>query len=458
MIDAKPEYSKYGHRKGMILNFFLIILFSLTGPTLANDAVRPNFVILLSDDHGADDVGFSGNMDVSTPVLDQLSREGVTFKRAFAPASVCTPSRSAIYTGLYPYRNGCHQNHGGIKPEITTLPHYLMPLGYRVVLAGKVHVAPKESFPFEYIEKHEIPHFLETVGDTPFCLIVGYYSPHEPYFNKKSGVAHSKITPKPWMPDTKETRMLTAGYYDNVENLDYEIGTSLYWLEKGGFIENSMIIYTSDHGPGLPFGKWTLYEKALHVPFIVKWKGINDPGRQSDVLVSLTDILPTIIELAEGRSPVDLDGKSILPHIVGKGENLHHEYLYAAYTNLGVQEANRYPIRSVRNGRYKLIINANYSSQFTIRMTQRPDNRAVICGYRVLESWRKTGADPLKRYRQFRSRPMVELYDLQNDPHEMRNLAELAEYREVKDTMMTRLRNWVCEQNDTEYVELLGCL
>jgi uncharacterized sulfatase len=438
------------------MNIIVLVLAGLViwCPGFAEDTIRPNIVILLSDDHGADDAGFSGNKDVSTPVLDQLASEGVTFSRAFAPASVCTPSRSAIYTGLYPHRNGCHQNHGQVNPDIVTLPAYLKPLGYRVVLAGKVHVAPEEAFPFEYIERNQIPDFLATAGDTPFCLIIAFNSPHEPYFNKKNGVGYSQIIPKPWMPDTKETRMLTAGYYDNVENLDNEIGTCLYWLEKSGFTENSLIIYTSDHGPGLPFGKWTLYEKALHVPLIVKWSGITKPGRQSDGLVSLVDILPTIIELAGGRPSVDLDGKSMLSHITGETQATHHEYVFATYTNIGVQDANRYPIRSVRNERYKLIVNVNHRTPFTIRMTQRPDNRAITCGYRVFESWKNAGEEALKRYQQFRLRPKVELYDLQNDPYELENLAEVEEHLGTRDLLMEVLKKWAYEQSDAVYTEL----
>jgi N-sulfoglucosamine sulfohydrolase len=441
---------------GNLLVVVISLGIAIINTVSAQNPLKPNIVLLLSDDHGAADMGCAGNPDVRTPVMDQLATEGMMFDRAFAPASVCTPSRSAIYTGLYPHRNGCHQNHGNIDTGIKTLPEYLLAQGYRIALAGKVHVAPEPSFPFEYIERHEIPDFLASAKKEPFCLIIAYNSPHEPYFNKKNGISYRNIKAKEWLPDTRETRMLTAGYYDNIENLDQEVGTSLYWLEKAGIADETMVIYTSDHGPGLPFGKWTLYENALHVPLIIKWNGIIQPGTRSDALVSLVDLLPTLTEMAGRQTPDDLDGKSLLPLIIGES-NTHHEYTYAAYTNKGVQDANTFPIRSIRNGQYKLIVNFNHEEPFTIRMTERPDDRAVVCGYRVLESWEmaiKKDSFAADRYQQFRYRQRLELYDLKNDPFELENLAGQVNHRTIQQTLIKELKKWLYEQGDMVYEEI----
>src|SRR5690606_36644840 len=159
-------------------------------------------------DHGAEDAGCFGNTDLNTPVLDQWAAEGMSFTRAYTTASVCAPSRSALFTGLYPHRNGCDRYHGGVNPGIKTLADYLKPLGYRVVLAGKTHIQPKDQFGFEYIDMREVPEFLRGVGDNPFCLIVALHTPHQPYFNHKGG--YNNITPKTWMPDTEATRRYTG--------------------------------------------------------------------------------------------------------------------------------------------------------------------------------------------------------------------------------------------------------
>jgi N-sulfoglucosamine sulfohydrolase len=412
--------------------------------------LKPNIVILISDDHGAEDTGFSGNTDVITPVMDGLASEGMVFTNAHAPASVCAPSRSSIYTGLYTHRHGCHQNHASIKSGIKTLPQYLGEQGYKVALAGKVHVAPASSFPFDYIERQEIPAFLASAKNGPFCLIVAYNNPHEPYFNKKNGTPFRSIKAKEWMPDTPETRLLTAAYYDNVENLDNEIGSTLYWLEKSGLADNTMVIYTSDHGPGLPYGKWTLYEKALHVPLVVKWKGVIKPGTSTNAMVSLVDILPTLLDVSGAKIPSNLDGKSMIPLMKGAA-NTHHDYIFAAYSNIGVHGANSYPIRSIRNERYKLLVNYNHTEPFTIRMILQPDDRALICGYRVLESWKDAAAYnefAAARHRLFRERPKIELYDLLTDPHELNNIANQPHVLSIQKNLLQHLNKWMVKQGD----------
>ncbi len=438
------------------VNLFAFILMPIIVQCQESIKNTPNIIIFLSDDHGADDTGYTGNTDVSTPVINKFAEEGMIFSHAFAPASICAPSRSAIYTGMYPHKNGGHQQSCRINDGIKTLPVYLTDQGYRVALAGKIHVKPEAAFPFEYIGLNEVPSFLESIEKQPFCLIISYYTPHEPYFNKKNGVPFNRLSPKGWMPDTPETRKLIAGNYDNVENLDNEIGTSLYWIEKAGLPDNTIQIYTSDHGSGLPYCKWTLYEKGLHVPFIIKWDGVIKPGTKSDALVGLVDILPTILEIAGVSIPENLDGKSLMPLITGKAKT-HHEYIYAAYTNLGVNEGNRYPIRSIRNERYKLLINFNHQEPFSIRNITRPDERSVICGYRVLQSWKEISESDSfagERFNKFHIRPKFELYDLNNDPFELNNIADQEGYKKIQIELIEEMRKWLIDQNDMIIKEL----
>ena len=417
---------------------------------VAEAASMPNIVIFLSDDHGAEDAGYMGNRDVSTPVMDHLASEGMIFTRAFAAASVCAPSRASIYTGLYPHRHGCHPNHASIREGIKTLPVYLIEQGYRVALAGKRHINPETAYPFELIKRNEVYNFLKSAGKEPFCLIIAYDNPHEPFFNKKSGVRPQNIKQKEWLPDTPETRRLTAAYYDHVEYLDDEIGTGLYWLEKMGLSENMVQIYTSDHGSGLPFGKWTMYEQGIQVPLIIKWDGVIDPGTKSDAMVSLVDLLPTILDITGAQPPSDLDGRSIMP-VIKKESDSHHQYIYAAYTNLGVNYGNFYPIRIIRGERFKLLVNFNHTERFNNRMTEIPDERSLICGHRVMDSWKRIAdkyAFAGDRYNQYHYRPRLELYDLNNDPFELNNIAGEAEHGEVLKELLELLKKWMYDQND----------
>ena len=126
----------------------------LTGSFLGAEEKKqpPHLVLFLADDHGVEDAGCYGNPDVRTPHIDQLAREGLRFERAYCASPSCTPSRSALYTGLMPARNGAHPNHTPVHAGTQSLAHYLAPLGYRVVLFGKNHVSPRSAFPFEHVE------------------------------------------------------------------------------------------------------------------------------------------------------------------------------------------------------------------------------------------------------------------------------------------------------------------
>jgi len=423
--------------------FFAVWAFTVSLDTYAQP--KPNIVVLLSDDHGQEDAGCYGNTEVITPAIDQLAREGMVFTRAYTPVSVCAPSRSALFTGLYPHHNGCSRNHGSVFEGIRSLPHYLAAAGYEVILAGKEHIKPKEAFPFTYMERHQIPAYLSGEHVRPFCLIVSLNAPHQPYFNLKGG--HGKITPKRWLANTPETTQYTAAYYDHVTLADQEIGSILFWLERLGLHENSIQLYLSDHGPAFPFAKWTLYEQGIRIPLIVKWPGVVQPGTVSDALVSMVDILPTLLDMA-GVTPQPLDGKSLTPILKGQATSLHHA-VYGCYTNLGVQGANEYPIRTVVSDRYKLIVNLRSGNRFSLKAMDQPDERAVIDAKRVLDSWLSSGdANAIQRTHYYRNRPLIELYDLSQDPYELVNRAHDEALNSTVTEMYQLLVGWMKSQND----------
>ena len=159
---------------GYSVLFFAVWVLTTSLDTYAQP--QPNIVVFLSDDHGQEDAGCYGNTEVLTPVIDQLAREGMVFTRAYTPVSVCAPSRSALFTGLYPHLNGCSRNHGSVFESIKSRPHYLAAAGYDVILAGKEHIKPKDAFPFTYMERLQIPEYLSRRKERPFCLIVSLNS------------------------------------------------------------------------------------------------------------------------------------------------------------------------------------------------------------------------------------------------------------------------------------------
>ncbi len=430
-------------RKVFFLILLIILRFSLSA---ADEKKRPNIILFLSDDHGAEDTGCYGNKDLKTPVIDQLASEGIIFTHAFSPTSVSAPARSALFTGLYPHRNGCHKNHGSISPGILTLPHYIKPLGYKVVLAGKRHINPEEAFGFTYIDRDQIPQFLSKIDETPFCLIVSFNSPHQPYFNHKDG--YVDIVPKQWLPDTQETIKYTAAYYDHVAILDHELGACLYWIERFGF-SNAIQIYTSDHGAAFPFAKWTLYNQGIRVPLIIKWKDKILAGTENHTFISIVDILPTIVEMAGGNIPENIDGKSLLP-VINNETNQLHDFIYATYTNIGVEGANEYPIRAILNSEFKLIVNLKWENGFHIKRMDAPDERALIDNFSILQSWMRKGSNTsaYKRAIYHWQRPFIELYDIKNDPNELRNISHKTRYSNTVKHLLSELTDWMAKQND----------
>jgi len=399
-----------------------------------------------------EDAGCYGNPDVKTPVLDRLAEEGMRFTRAYTPVSVCAPSRSALFTGLYPHRNGCDRNHGAVLDGVKSLPAYLSAAGYEVVLAGKVHVKPKKSFPFTYKDRHGIPAYLKSAGETPFCLIVSMNAPHQPYFNMKGG--YENIHAKPWLPSTPETLQYTAAYYDHVTMADNEIGAILYWLQEYDLQNNTVQIYVSDHGPAFPFSKWTLYEQGIKIPLIVKWPGVIAPGSRCDALVSIVDILPTLAEIANIKSHVETDGKSLLPVLTQKTKNMHEE-VFGTYTNLGVGGGNEYPIRTIVEERFKLIVNLRWMDNMTLQRMDETDSRAIIDARAVIDSWKSGDRNARLRAERYKKRPHVELYDLRDDPYELNNLADDAGFDPVKHRLYTKLALWMKEQQDPRTVEMV---
>ncbi len=409
-------------------------------------APRPNFVIFIADDHDLFYTGCYGNETVRTPNIDRIAREGLRFDNAYTATAMCAPSRSMLYTGLFPHRNGAHQNHSSIRDGIDTLPVYLGALGYRVALAGKRHIKPETAFPFEYIEQDAIGAFLDGVGETPFCLIIASKQPHTPH--ETGGYNPDEVPLHPALLDTPATRQRVADYCTDIDLLDAEVGVALDALESRGLLDTSLFIYTSDHGAPLPFGKWTCYESGLRVPFAIRWPGHVVPGTTTDAMIEFVDVLPTFIELAGGTPPRDLDGNSFAKLLQGKVTE-HRDTIYGAHTTEGINNGGFYPIRSVRVGNLKYILNLNPDGTFTNNITEGGERFGDLW-----ESWKalaKTNGWAEDRVTLYQHRPLQELYDLAVDPHELHNLAEDEEYAPQMVPLRRRLLFWMRDQDDPHY-------
>jgi len=429
---------------------------------------QPNIVMFISDDHGIDFVGCYGNKDVQTPNIDAMARDGARFTNVFAASPTCAPSRSVLWTGLYPARNGCMGNHTICRSDITALPAYLSKLGYRVALMHKVHARPKEVFSFEYLEAKLPPiperrrtyrmegldtkvvdaflaeHARSRPG-TPLCLIVADSSPHvvwEPNRIYDPG----KLRLPPFIVDTELTRKAMANYYQDITTMDERLGQVRASLKKHGFEENTLFIYTTDQGAEWPHCKWTVYDTGLHVPFTAVWPGVIERGSVCEALISFVDVTPTFIDVAGGELPAGIDGKSFRKVLLGEAETFR-DVIFATHTRDG--DMNVFPQHCVRDSRYKYVLNLNPENVWTTHFTKVPG--IPESHKEVWDTWvqkAKTDPETAKLVDTIEHHPAEELYDLQADPYELNNIAGSPEAASILTSMRQQLKDWMVSQND----------
>lgn len=428
---------------------------------------RPNIVIFIADDLGVGDIGPYGNKVVRTPKLDKFAGESLRFTNTYAASPTCGPSRSTLFTGLFPFRHGGHGNHSAVKNGTRSIVHYFKALGYRTAIAGKLHVGPEESFPFERVSRSNLPepgfekdlwlHYDLSVDavdkwlsgrkeDEPFVLIVADHSSHVIWPEKASYTPGEVNIPSKHI-DTYDTRKSRARYYTDITRMDDNMGKLLSSLHKHGFDNNTMVVFTADQGPQWAFGKWSLYDYGVKTPMMIRWPGKVKPASQTDALISHADLLPTIVEAAGGEVPEKIDGISFLKVLKGAKDS-RRKYTYASHT--GDHQMNRSPARMVRTKRYKYILNLAPEIEYHTHMDKATDHDG---GREYWPSWiekARTDVHAQNILNLYHKRPARELYDLLADPEEMNNLAEDPKYGEILKNLQTQMVSWRKQQGDFE--------
>lgn len=430
-------------------------------------ANRPNIVLFIADDLAAEDIRPYGNPVVKTPNLDRLAGESLLFTKAFASSPTCGPSRSSLLTGLMPFRHGAHGNHSGVKEGTLSLAHYLQPLGYRVAIAGKLHVGPESVFPLAHVSKTNVPEpgFGKNPGlrydlvmapvdkwlagqsaGEPFMLIVADHSPHVIWPEQATYTPEQVDIPSRHI-DTRETRQSRARYYTDISKMDSNVGHLLQSLDQHGLSDNTIVVFTSDQGPQWPFGKWSLYDYGIQAPMLVRWPGQIKAATRTAALVSLTDLLPTFVEIAGGKAPADIDGRSFLPLLQGRQAE-HRQQVFASHT--GDRLMNRAPARMLRTKRYKYILNLAPEITYTTHMDKAKDHDG---GREYWPSWvekAKTDLRAAQVLQRYHHRPAEELYDTEADPTEQHNLAARPQYAAMLQDFRAQMAAWRRQQGDTE--------
>ncbi len=433
-------------------------------PGILDDSKKPNVLLITSEDNGPQ-LSCYGDSYAQTPNLDKLAREGIRFTNAYVTQAGCSPSRASIFTGLYTHQNGqigLATHHMRLyKDNTPNIFRSLKDAGYLTGIIGKIHVNPESTFPLDYHNKlngfkhRDVRQEAELAGkfmkqaDNPFLLMVNYKDAHRPFIRQQSGLPEKPLEPNDVEPlphfGLKTSFLLeqTANYYNCMNRLDAGIGILMDALEKSGHRDNTIVIYLGDHGADILRSKRTSYEGGVKIPLIMSWpKGIQ-AGQVRHELVSTIDLMPTLLEVCKAKLVKNLPGQSLSSIFKGLIDDTWRKYLFTEYHLHSGH--NFYPQRTIRNHRFKLILNlmhgqVNPGYDFT-------NNRFFEQGEieQVLEQSPEYIRDV---YKILHTAPEYELYDLHADPSEFHNLAERPEYKTVLHELQDELLNWRKQTND----------
>lgn len=444
------------------MNKHIAFLFTFTGiaasvQLAAQERIRPNIIWLMAEDMGQD-LECYGMQAVKTPVLNKLASEGIKYNNACCSNPISSPSRSAMMTGVHQTAINAHNHRSnrnlplpdGVKP----ITYYLRKAGYTCVLGNK-HVKGKgrktdcnfKHAPIgEYDGVNNFGLFDKydefTREDQPFFAQIQLNVTHrgdwwkEIRAESKHPVDVDQVVLPPYLPDHPKIREQWATYLDQVEYMDNEVGAVLEELKQKGMLENTIVFFIADNGRCEVRGKGYLYEPGIKIPMIAWGKGVT-PGVVDDI-VSTLDISATILDLAGAEKPDYLMGEPLLDN-----REKPREYFYAARDDWDeIKEC----MRSVSTVRYSYIRNYMPQLPWDQHQVYLDFHRPAIHVMRTLKAENKLD----KNTSLFMNghKPAEELYDIQNDPHQLTNLACDPRYLPVLQDMRNKMNEWQAAHRD----------
>ena len=399
-------------------------------------------LLLIGDDHGPQ-LGAYGDPVARTPHLDDLAARGTRFSHAFAAVSSCSPSRAVMLTGLYTHQNGqyglAHAVHNQHTFDwVETLPALLHKAGVRTGIVGKKHVEPTAVYPFDVeiagktlagnrdvaAMAKAAAEFLQGSAGRPFFLVMGFSDPHRPFQGRKTfpGVPPlvatdpSRVPVPSFLPDAPEVRADLADYYDSVARLDAGVGLVIAELRKAGREGDTLVVYLGDNGMPFPGAKTNLYDAGIRLPLIVVSPAAARRGVTSRAMVSFVDLAPSVLAWmgVAGPSRYALSGRSWIP-ILEQDDATGWDEVFASHQFHEIQMY--YPMRAVRTRSHAYIRNLAAERSYPIAkdILESLSWKAVLGG--------RPGQAGTRSLEAYLHRPAEELYDLERDPGQTKNLA-----------------------------------
>jgi arylsulfatase A-like enzyme len=412
---------------------------------------RPNLIIILGDDIGRNDLAPYGHPTIRTPNLDRMAKTGLLFERAFLTISSCSPARCSILTGRYPHSAGATDAHDHLLPDQVSAAERLRAAGYYTESVGKWHLGEDAVRRFDRVIRDNGPsgadHWIEALRDRPknkpFFFWLASNDAHRPYRRIPEYAPYKvrEIVVPPFLPDLTEVRIDLGTYYEEITRLDDFVGRVLNELDRQGVATSTFVLFLSDDGRPFPRCKTTLYDSGINTPFIVRFPARVKGGGRSLSLVSVIDVAPTLLELAGLKAPQTMQGRSLVPILKDPAATIRDRVF--AEQNWHDYAARK---RAVRTGRYKYIRN------FYPDLPGTPPVDGVRCltfqAMRRLRDQHRLAEDQMNCFTA--PRPAEELYDVEADPNELRNIAARPEHAPALEALRRSLLAWQRETDDRD--------
>jgi arylsulfatase A-like enzyme len=403
-----------------------------------------------------------GDSTIKTPNISRLAAEGIRFTRMFSTYGVCGPCRSSIITGMYPTSIGAmdmrtgtaHKSNAALPdyeavppPEVKCFTEYLRAAGYYCTNNAKTDYQFKAPVT-AWDENGKKAHWRHRAPGQPFLSVFNIEVTHESQIWRRQHnplrVDPAKVKVPPYFPpDNAVIRRDIARVYDNIMLMDQKAGQLLRQLEEDHLLDSTIVIFYSDHGGPIAWYKREVYDRGTHVPFIVRFPDKRRAGTADSELHSLVDLAPTMLSLADITIPTYLQGQAFL----GAKRSVHpRQYIYTARDRMDEQYD---LIRAVRDKRYQYV--RNYNPDLP-RYHDNAYRKSMPMMQEILRLKEKDSLNPaLAQW--FAPKPAEELYDVQNDPFELHNLAGDAAYSGVVQRMRNALNAWTRQTRDKGFMQ-----
>lgn len=444
---------------------------------------QPNILFFIADDASMKSFGAYGSKFIKTPAVDDLAKNGATFANAYNCNPKCAPARACLLTGKYSWQLKEATNHFPYFPEEFRFYPELLEKQANYFIghtgkgwgpgfykgehnpAGPVFNDKKLKPPFKGIKPIDyaanFADFLsQKPNDRPFCFWFGTSEPHRFYEKdswKKTDKTLAQVEVPPYYPDNETIRGDLLDYANEVEWFDTQIGRAIKILEEKEQLENTLILISSDHGMPFPRIKGQIYEEGFHVPLIAYWKGVIQPGRNIEDFVNFPDVAPTIMEAAGVQPHKQMTGKSFLNLLTSKNsgqidESRDHVLLGKERHDVGRSNEDgtdlSYPVRAIRNKNFLYAHNIK-PERWPVG---NPEFGYLNCDGSPTKEYLTALKPEDKEYffyeMSFAKRVEEELYDIQNDPHCMNNLALNPKYNEIKNQLKNQMEKELIAQGD----------